>query len=271
MSGQHGYAQVGPLRMYYEVHGEPVSGRVPLLLIHGGGSTIGTNFSRLIPLLTPSRQVLAVEEQGHGHTAGIERPFTLENSARDVSRLLPELGFPQVDVLGFSNGGQIGMRLAMTRPGLVRRLVVASAFYRRDGLPDEFWAGMAQATSADMPATYHEADRAINPDPAHQEELFRGDSERVKAFVDWPDSELAEITCPTLVLGADQDVPTAEHLVRLARAVPGARLLIVPGNHGNYLGELDATGPDDAWVLPALLPFLLHFLDAPGAGQGSTA
>ncbi|MHC6221228.1 alpha/beta fold hydrolase [Arthrobacter sp. MMS24-S77] len=105
MDFEHGYADNGSLLMYYEVHGEPRPGRVPLLLIHGGGSTIESNFRELIPLLTETRQVIAVEEEGHGHTAPIDRPLTAENSAADVAAVLRQLDVPLVDVLGFSAGG----------------------------------------------------------------------------------------------------------------------------------------------------------------------
>ena len=121
--------------LYYEFHGESRAGTAPLLLIHGGGSTIGTNWSAVLPSLTPSRLVIAVELQGHGHTPNSTRAYTFENSAEDVAALLTSLGLGPVDVLGFSNGGNVALRLAMAHPHLVRRQIVASSpdFVRQVG------------------------------------------------------------------------------------------------------------------------------------------
>ena len=141
-----GYADIGTLRMDYELHGEARPGRAPLLLIHGSGSTIESNFGELIPLLTGTRQVIGVEEQGHGHTEGTGRPFTFEHSADDIATALEQLDIPHADVLGFSTGGIVSMRLAARHPSVVRHLVVASAFTRRDGLVNGFWDGLRNAT-----------------------------------------------------------------------------------------------------------------------------
>jgi pimeloyl-ACP methyl ester carboxylesterase len=141
-------------------------------MIHGGGSTIGTNFGALIPHFTPSRQVIAVELQGHGHTPAVDRPDTYENSADDVAALLHDLDLRSFDVLGFSNGGNVAMRLAMQHPSLVRRQIVASAPYRRSGMADGFFDGLAGATPDQMPGVYREAFSAIDPDPRHLQEMF---------------------------------------------------------------------------------------------------
>jgi pimeloyl-ACP methyl ester carboxylesterase len=261
MSLQKGYADVGSLRMYYELHGEARPGRAPLLLIHGGGSTVESNFGELIPLLTGTRQVVGVEEQGHGHTEGIDRPFTFESSADDIATVLERLDIAHADVLGFSSGGIVSMRLAARHPSLVRRLIVASAFSRRDGLVDGFWDGMRNATLDSMPAIYKDIDREINPDPRHLEQLFKLDTGRTNAFQDWPDSDLRAISSPTLVLIGDQDIVTPEHAAAMARTVPNARLLVVPGNHGDYLGEIAASDGGTS-LMRATVPLLGWFLDS---------
>lgn len=256
----HGYADNGDLRMYYEAHGEARADQTPLLLIHGGGSTIETNFAELMPILAESRQVIAVEEEGHGRTAPIDRPLTAEDSAEDVVAVLKELRVTTVDVLGFSAGGHTALALAMRHPAIVRRLIAASTFASRDAMVDEFWVGMEKATVEDMPDAYKEADRRLNPDPLHLERLFELDSQRTLTFPGWSDAELGTITAPTLVLSADRDVIRPEHAVRMSRAIPGARLMIVPGNHGDYLGELGASD-GDMWTMRATVPYLLRFLD----------
>lgn len=234
-----GYAAVNGLKMYYEVHGSGA----PLLLIHGGGSTIESNYARIIPLLTSDFQVIAIEEQGHGHTAAIDRPFTFENSADDIAALLDQLKIPSAAAFGFSNGGNIAMRLALRHPSKVSRLIVASSMYRRDGMIKGFWEGMNHATLAAMPKELQDADRKINPDPEHLEQLFLQDSRRMQNFKDWKDSDLSSITIPTLVVVGDQDIVTVEHATAMSRLFPKGRLAVLPANHGSYLGEVSASGP----------------------------
>lgn len=256
----HGYS-TGEIPLYYESYDSATGERPPVLLIHGGGSTIDSNWGRLIPLLAPSRPVWAVELQGHGRTAAGNRPPSFEASADDVAHLLDEIALGAVDLVGFSNGGQVAMQLASRRPELVRRLVVASAPYRRDGMIDGFWEGLQGAGFEDMPAVYRDADVRVSGDPGHARRMFELDRQLMLAFTDWPDSIPASISAPTLVVSADRDVIRAKHSVRLATTIPNSRLLIVPGSHGSYLGEIAAAG-DDLRGMRATLPFLLEFLDA---------
>jgi pimeloyl-ACP methyl ester carboxylesterase len=257
----HGFAANGDLRMYYEVHGSATTGTRPLLLIPGGGSSIQTNFASILPLLSAQRPVIAVDEEGHGRTLPTDRPLTAENSAGDVVAVLDQLQLDSVDVLGFSAGGHTALALAMQHPARVRRLVAASTFFSLDAVPDEFWEGMKTATLDNMPAAYQDADRSLNPEPGHLERLFELDRQRIVGFPGWSEQDLGRITAPTLVLCADQDVVSPDHAVRMSRAIPGARLLIVPGGHGDYLGELAASN-GDLQAMHATLPHLLRFLDA---------
>jgi len=117
-------------------------------------------------LLAATRQVIAVELQGHGHTPSTDRPYTSEASADDVAALLGRYGITLADTLGSSNGGNVAMRLAMRYPQVVRRQIVASASYRRDGMVDGFFDGLMSADIRSMPELHLAADRAIDPDPA---------------------------------------------------------------------------------------------------------
>jgi predicted alpha/beta-fold hydrolase len=118
-----GYAPVNGLKMYYEIHG-PVRGKnPPLVLLHGGGSTIDTTFGKVLPFLAKTRQVIAFEQQGHGHTADIvDRPFTFEQSADDTVALMNHLEIEKADFFGFSNGGNIALQIAIRYPNRVRKL-----------------------------------------------------------------------------------------------------------------------------------------------------
>jgi pimeloyl-ACP methyl ester carboxylesterase len=124
-----GYAPINGLSMYYEIYGE---GR-PLILLHGAYMTIDT-MGPILPGLAATRQVIAAEQQGHGHTADIDRPITYEQMADDTAALLAHLDVGEADVFGFSMGGGVALQLAIRHPAVVRRLVVASASYTSDGM-----------------------------------------------------------------------------------------------------------------------------------------
>ncbi|HET6766857.1 MAG TPA: alpha/beta hydrolase, partial [Chitinophagaceae bacterium] len=123
-----GYAPVNGLKMYYEIHGEGT----PLVLIHGGGSTIQTSFSRILPLLARHYKLIAVELQAHGHTSDRDNAESFEQDADDVAGLLEYLKINKAHFLGFSNGGNTAMQIAIRHSQLVNKLVVISSFYKRD-------------------------------------------------------------------------------------------------------------------------------------------
>jgi len=142
-----GYAHVNGLEMYYEIHGieHPIAGsltngeeRIPLVLIHGGGSTIQTTFGRVLDDFAKTRKIIAVELQGHGHTPFINRPETFEQDADDVAALMKFLKIENSDFFGFSNGGNTTMQIAIRHPELVRKIIIGSAFFKRDGMYPQF-------------------------------------------------------------------------------------------------------------------------------------
>ncbi len=137
------YAQVNGLKMYYEVHG---AGE-PLILLHGGFGMTGM-FSEVLPLLAAGRQVIAADLQAHGRTADIDRPLRLEHMGDDVAALIRHLGFDKVDVMGFSMGGGGALRTAIQHPELVRKLVLISIPFKRDGWYPEIVVGMRQMNLA---------------------------------------------------------------------------------------------------------------------------
>jgi pimeloyl-ACP methyl ester carboxylesterase len=131
--GAGNYASVNGLNMYYEIHG---SGE-PLVVLHGAFMTIGT-MGQVVPSLAETRQVIATELQGHGHTADIEdRPLSYEQMADDVAALLRHLEIEEADVFGFSMGGGVALQVAVQHPEVVRKLVAASSSYTSDGLYPE--------------------------------------------------------------------------------------------------------------------------------------
>src|SRR5262245_4072709 len=134
-----GYARVNGLNLYYEIHG---TGQ-PLVLLHGGLGAIEM-FSDALPVLSRNRQVIAVDLQAHGRTADIHRPLSVEAMADDVAALLTHLGIARADVMGYSMGGGVALRTAVQHPDAVRKLVLVSIPFRRDGWYPEIRAGMAQ-------------------------------------------------------------------------------------------------------------------------------
>lgn len=246
------YAQVNGLNMYYEIHG---TGR-PLVLLHGGGSTIMSTFGRVLPALANTHQVIAIELQAHGHTADIDRPLTFEQDADDVAALLHQLHISKVDIIGFSNGGTTSLQIATRHPELVNKLVLASTTYKREGMQPGFFEGMQHATFGDMPQPLKEAYLKANPDPKGLEAMFHRDVARMQAFKDIPDSDIHSIKAPTLVINADAEVVRAEHALALSRTLPHAQLAILPGGHGDYIGEICAPNKDSR--VPALVVVMIE-------------
>ncbi len=230
-----GHAPINGIRMYHEVHGTP--GGVPLVLLHGGGSTIDVTFSQVLPLLARARTVIAVEEQGHGRTSDRDQPSSFESSADDVAALVRYLGFAQVDLFGFSNGASIGLQVAIRHPHLVRKLVFASAMTRKDGARPELWAFIGRADFSNMPQPLKDAFLAVNPDETKLRAMHDKDAQRMRQFADVPDALLTAVAAEVLIVVGDQDIVRLEHAVALSRQIPGARLLVLPGGHGDYLGE----------------------------------
>jgi len=252
------YAQVNGIKMYYEIHGAGF----PLLLIHGGGSTITTTFGRILPLLAKTHRVIAVELQAHGRTSDRNAPESFEQDADDVATLLQELNIKSADIFGFSNGGHTALELAIRHSDCVHRLIIASAFYKRDAVPPGFWKGFDNPKFSDMPQVYKDAFLKINNHPEALLNMFNKDVERMRTFKDWKEEDIRSIKAPALIVTGDQDLPRPEHAVEMCRLLPHARLAILPGTHGSYMGE--AMAPDPNSKTPELFVTLLdEFLSGP--------
>jgi pimeloyl-ACP methyl ester carboxylesterase len=229
-----GYAPVNGLRLYYEVHG-PDRG-TPLVLLHGGDPAIETSWARLLPALARTRRVIAFDQAGHGRTADREGPFTFEGSADDTAALLAWLKIPRADLMGFSNGANVALQVAVRHRAAVRRIVAVSGAVRRDGFQPGFLQGMQGAKLEDMPATFAEVYRRTSPHPEQLPSYFRKSVDRVLAFPDWPDDAVRSIDAPTLVVAGDADVVLPGHAAELARLLPRGRLAILPlTDHGALL------------------------------------
>lgn len=256
---ESGHAPVNGIRVYYEMHGR--SDGVPLVLLHGGGSTIDSTFGRILPLFAQERRVIAVEEQGHGRTSDRDAPVRFESSADDVAALLRFLKVDSADLFGFSNGASVALQVAIRHPRLVRKLVFASSMTRKDGAHPQFWESMQQADFSNMPQPLKEAFLRVNPDERQLRTMHDKDAERMKNFRDVADDLVRRVHAPTLIVLGDRDLVRPEHAIHLTRLIAGARLLILPGGHGDYLGEVVMTQTDTRY--PELTAGLIEeFLDA---------
>jgi pimeloyl-ACP methyl ester carboxylesterase len=248
------YAHVNGLKMYYEIHGDGF----PLVLVHGGGSTIGTTFGRILPTLAKTHKVIAVEMQAHGHTADINRPLSFEQDADDIAALLKQLKINKADIFGFSNGASTTLQVAVRHPEVVNKIIVASTMYKKSGAFHGFWDMMAKAKFEEMPQAYKDAFLQINPDQDALYTMFKRDATRMQNFPEMTDEQIKSIKATALIIAGNMDVVTVEHAVEMHRNLEHSQLLIVPGGHGDYIGEISTVkqGVTDYPVLKIIETFL---------------
>jgi len=239
------YAFVNSLKMYYEIHG---AGR-PLVLLHGGLTTIDSSFGEILPILANTRQVVAVEQQGHGHTADLDRPLTFEQMADDTAALLRQIEIESADFFGWSDGGNIALQIALRHPSLVRRLMISGTNYNNDGFDSSVLRAFQDLTPAGMPKVLAEAYARTAPDPKQWPILIDKVKKLALEFKGWRPEDIQSIDVPVLVMIGDRDIVRPEHAVQMFRLLPNAQLAVLPGTDHNTLARPD-------WVLPMMAAFL---------------
>jgi len=264
-----GRVQANGIDYYYEIHG---SGE-PLLLLHGGLGSTDMFRSSLLPALAKTRQVIAVDLQGHGRTTLGDRPIDLVDIGNDLAVVLDKLGFKQVDVAGYSFGGGAGLRLAIQHPTLVRRLAVISAPFAQNGffpemLPQQAAVGSAMAEQMKETPMY-KSYVAVAPNPNDFPRLLDRMGELMRRPADWSE-DVKKLSMPVMLVFGDADMIRPEHIVQFYQLLGGglrdagwqrehmsrARLAILP----------DVTHYD-MFLSPALAPTILPFLDGKGGSQ----
>jgi pimeloyl-ACP methyl ester carboxylesterase len=228
------YAPINGLRMYYEIHGD---GSIPLVLIHGGGSTIETSFGNLLPLLSAKGKVIAVELQGHGRTNDRNGPESYVQDAEDVAALMEFLNIDKANFLGFSNGGTATLQIAIRHAELANKIIIISSNYKREGMVAGFFEGLQKATLADMPEPLKEGYLKVAPDKSHLHTMFEKDRDRMVAFKDINDDDIRSIHAPALIMVGDHDVVSPEHALKMSHLISNSRLVVLPGTHGSFIGE----------------------------------
>jgi pimeloyl-ACP methyl ester carboxylesterase len=260
------YADINGLKMFYEIRGAADPANVPLVLLHGAISATGTSFGPLPDLLAQTRPVIAVEQQGHGRTADIDRPLSVQAMAADTLALLARLGIGRADLFGYSLGAGIAMNMITSHPGVARKAVLASVAYDKSGLHPEMLSGPQSGESAapgrDLQIAFEQEYRALAPDPDNWPALLT----KVQAM-ELPEitaQAIAAIDIPILLIIGDSDIVTPEHAVAMFRLLgggvlgdlapmPTSQLAVLPGtSHVGVTGRAD--------MLMTMIP---PFLDAP--------
>lgn len=240
-----GYAPVNGLRLYYEIHG---SGE-PLILLHGGFGA-GDMFAPMMPVMSQHRQVITVDLQAHGRTADIDRPITFEVMADDIAGLAKYLGITTADVMGYSLGGGVALRTAVQHPELVKKLVLVSVAFRRDGWYPEIVTAMSQvgaASAEPMKQTpMYQMYSRLAPRPADWPVLLAKIGDLLRRDYDWS-SDVAGLKMPTLLVYGDADAVRTSHAVQFFELLGG----------GKKDGGWDGSGISTARL--AILPGLTHY------------
>ena len=259
-SGAGSYASVNGLEMYYEIHG---TGE-PLVLLHGAYMTIDA-MGEVVPSLAKTRRVVAVELQGHGRTADVDRPLPYEQMADDTAALLRHIGIEEADIFGYSMGGGIALQVTIRHPEVVRKLVLASVYYNNDGVYPEVLEAIETITPEAFAETpWREEYDRIAPNPEDFPTLVAKLKELDLTFVGWPPEDIQAIEAPALIIIGDSDVVRPEHTVEMFRLVgggvagdlaglPSSQLAVLPGT--THVGLVERSD--------LLVSMIDEFLDAP--------
>ena len=262
--GAGSYADVNGIKLYYETHG---TGK-PLVLLHGG---LGASemFGPNLPALAKGRKVIAVDLQGHGRTADVDRPLSVELMAGDIAALIKHLKLERPDVMGYSMGGGVALLTAIRHPELVGKLVVVSTVIKRsayypDILAQQGTVGAAAAEAMKQTPMY-QLYASIAPRPEDWPRLLGKIGEAMKKDFDYS-KEVAGLKTTTLIVAGDADIFPPAHAVEVFGLLgggkrdpgwdgsgrPASKLAILPGlSHYNIFNA------------PALASTVIPFLDEP--------
>ena len=245
IKGNGRYADVNGIKLYYELHG---SGK-PLVLLHGGLGAIEM-FGPNLPALAKGRQVVAVDLQGHGRTADIDRPLSVELMADDIAALIRHLGLQRADVMGYSLGGGVALLTAIRHPDVVNRLVVVSTAFRRNGFYPDILAQQGQVTPAAAEAMkqtpMYQMYASLAPRPEDWGRLLGKMGETMKQDFDFS-TQIKGIKATTLVVAGDADIFPPAHAVEMFGLLGG----------GQRDGGWDGSGRGKSRL--AILPGLTHY------------
>jgi pimeloyl-ACP methyl ester carboxylesterase len=214
------YADAGGVHTWYAEHG---SGR-PLLLLHGA-FTDASEFGATVPALAQHFRVLTPERRGHGHTPDVDGPISYDLMARDTVAFMEKLAIGRACLAGHSDGANVALLVALTRPDLVDRLVLISGNFHHDGLLPAFDAGEL-ADNEYLRAAYGQ----VSPDgPDHYPVVAAKLARMIASEPTLTTDDLARVPARALIMAGDDDAIAAEHTLALYRAIPDSELAVVPG------------------------------------------
>ena len=264
-AGKH--AEVNGIKLYYEVHGTARNGSLPLVLLHGGlgaGSMFGPNLAAL----AKTRQVILPDLQGHGRTADIDRPITVEAMADDIGALLAHLGIPRADVMGYSLGGGVALQTAVRHPERVGKLVLVSAAIRSNAYYPELRAMQKQVNGSMADQMKGTPMHALYMSVAPNKQDFPKLLDKLGAFMNSEfdfSSHLASVKAPTLYVIGDADMIPPAHAVEVFALLDGGKRDGGWDGAGRskrgQLAILPGVTHYDMGVTPALAPAAISFLD----------
>jgi pimeloyl-ACP methyl ester carboxylesterase len=255
-----GYAPVNGLKMYYEVHG---SGD-PVVLLHGSFMTITNNWTEWIDELSKTRKVIALEMQGHGRTADIQRDFSHENLADDVAALLDYLKIPSADLIGYSMGGGVAMQCAIRHPEKVRKVVSISAVFRHDGWVKEALDAFPQLTSEALKGSPIEAEyKKLSPTPDEFPRFVRRVIGMDLKPYDFGADKLKATKAPMFFIHGDADGVRLEHISEMFR-LKGDEIFgdMRPRSESRLAILPDTTHVTLMERMPVIVPMVNDFFDA---------
>jgi pimeloyl-ACP methyl ester carboxylesterase len=238
------YAEVNGIKLYYEAQG---AGR-PLILLHGGLGS-GEMFGPVLPALTEGHQVIAVDLQGHGRTADIDRPIDIRLMADDIAALIDHLGLDKPDLVGYSLGGGVALHTAAKYPAKVGRLVVASVYLRPDAIDPEIRGQQGQVSAAaaesmkDTPM--YQLYQRVAPRPEDFPRLLDKIGQTMAIDFDYTE-EVRSLQVPTLIVAADADMAPPSHYVEVFKLLDGGL------RDGGWMGEGRPKGGHALAILPGL-------------------
>jgi pimeloyl-ACP methyl ester carboxylesterase len=258
-----GRIEVNGVSYYYEIHGHGQ----PLLLLHGGLGTIDMFQGAVLPALAASREVIAVDLHGHGRTSLGERPINLMDQGDDMATILDQLGYAQVDAMGYSLGAGVAFRLAVQHPEKVRRLVLVSAGFSQDAFYPEMLP-MQGAVSGQMApmmkdTPMYKAYMAVAPHPEDFPKLLDRMGEYMRKPYNWAD-DVKMLQMPVMLIWGDSDMFRPEHMVEFYKLLGGGqRDAGWQREHmsKNRLAILPGVTHYDMCVSPLLASTALPFLD----------
>jgi len=238
------YAAVNGIELYYETRG---TGR-PLVLLHGGLGS-GEMFGDVLTQLSEGHQVVAVDLQGHGRTADIERPIDVRLMADDIAALVDHLGLEHPDVLGYSLGGGVALQTAVKYPTKVGRLVLVSVNIRSDAIYPEMRAQQGQVNAAaaewmqDTPM--YQLYQRVAPRPEDFARLLDKIGASMAQDFDFTE-QVRGLQVPTLVVAADADMAPPSHYAEVFELLGGGQ------RDGGWMGEGRPSGGHALAILPGL-------------------